>query len=214
MRFRNREHAATLIAARLSAYKGAHPLVLGIPRGGVSMARIIADTLGGDVDVVLVRKLRAAFQPEFAIGAIDESGVLLKGQHMDPRQIADPYLREEIRNQSEILRRRCEMYAKVRRPIDPAGRLVIIVDDGIATGCSMLAAIRSVRGKLPAKLVVAVAVAPPESLALIAQEADETICLQPPQYFFAVGQAFEDFSTVTDEMVIAALAATNAHTPV
>jgi len=205
VRFRNREHAATLLAARLASYKTQHPLILGIPRGGVPMARIIADALGGDVDVVLVRKLRAAFQPDLAIGAIDESGVVLKGRHMEVQDVDDPYLREEIRVQTEVLRTRRDLYTKARRPLDPSGRLVIIVDDGVATGCSMLAAIRSVRARHPRKIVVAVAVAPPESLALLRQEADDAICLQPPAYFFAASQSFEDFSEVTDEMVMAAL---------
>src|SRR4029079_6773992 len=116
-------------------------------RGGVPMARIIADALGGDVDVVLVRKLRAAFQQDLAIGAIDESGVVLKGRHMAARDVDDPYLREEIRIQAEVLRARRDLYNKARRPLDAAGRLVIIVDDGVATGCSMLAAVRSVRAR-------------------------------------------------------------------
>jgi putative phosphoribosyl transferase len=209
VRFKNREHAATLLAARLASYKTQHPLVLGVPRGGVPMARIIADALEGDVDVVLVRKLRAAFQPDLAIGAIDESGVVLNGRHMDARDVDDLYLREEIGIQTEALRTRRDLYTKARRPLDVSGRLVIIVDDGVATGCSMLAAIRSVRAKHPRKIVVAVAVAPPESLALLRQEADDTICLQPPSYFFAASQAFEDFSEVTDEMVMAALTGTD-----
>jgi predicted phosphoribosyltransferase len=213
MRFKNREHAARLLAAQLGAYKGQNPLVLGVPRGAVPMARIIAEALGGELDVVLVRKLRAAFQPELAIGAIDESGVILKGRHLDPREVSDDYLREEVRAQSEILRKRRELYTRARSPIDPAGRIVIIVDDGIATGSSMLAAIRSVRAKHPRKIIVAVGVAPPESLALIRPEADEVICLQSPEYLFAVGQAFEDFSEVTDEMVVAALAGTTRLSP-
>lgn len=209
MRFKNREHAATLLAVRLASYKTQNPLVLGVPRGGVPMARIIADALGGDVDVVLVRKLLVAFQPDLAIGAIDESGVVLKGRHMDPRDADDPYLQEEIRTQTEVLRTKRDLYAKARRPLDASGRLVIIVDDGVATGCSMLAAIRSVRARHPRKIVVAVAVAPPESLSLLRQEADDTVCLQPPAYFFAASQAFEDFSEVTDEMVMTALTGTN-----
>jgi predicted phosphoribosyltransferase len=208
MRFKNREHAARLLAAQLGAYKGQNPLVLGVPRGAVPMARIIAEALGGELDVVLVRKLRAAFQPELAIGAVDESGVILKGRYLEAREVSDDYLREEIRVQSEILRKRRELYTRARSPIDPAGRIVIIVDDGIATGSSMLAAIRSVRAKDPGKIIMAVGVAPPESLALIRPEADEVVCLQSPEYLFAVGQAFEDFSEVTDEMVVAALAGT------
>jgi predicted phosphoribosyltransferase len=213
MRFKNRGHAASLLAARLGAYKGQNALVLGVPRGAVPMASIIAEALGGELDVVLVRKLRAAFQPELAIGAIDESGVILKGRHLDPREVSDDYLREEVRAQSEILRKRRELYTRARSPIDPAGRIVIIVDDGIATGSSMLAAIRSVRAKHPKKIIVAVGVAPPESLALIRPEADEVTCLQSPEDLFAVGQAFEDFSEVTDEMVVAALAGTTRLSP-
>jgi predicted phosphoribosyltransferase len=213
MRFKNRGHAASLLAARLGAYKGQNPLVLGVPRGAVPMARIIAEALGGELDVVLVRKLRAAFQPELAIGAIDESGVILKGRHLDPREVSDDYLREEVSAQCEILRKRRELYTRARSPIDPAGRIVIIVDDGIATGSSMLAAIRSVRAKHPRRIIVAVGVAPPESLALIRPEADEVTCLQSPEDLFAVGQAFEDFSEVTDEMVVAALAGTTRLSP-
>lgn len=214
MRFKNREHAASLLVARLGAYKGENPLVLGVPRGAVPMARIIAEALGGELDVVLVRKLRAALQSELAIGAVDESGVVLKGRYLDPTEVSDDYLREEIRVQREILRRRRESYTRARRPIDPFGRIVIIVDDGIATGSSMLAAIRSVRAKHPRKIIVAVGVAPAESMAMLAKEADEVICLQSPEFFFAVGQAFEDFSEVTDEMVVAALTGTTRATRV
>ena len=133
---------------------------------------------------------------------------------MDAGDVDDPYLREEIRIQTEVLRARRDLYTKARPPLDASGRLVIIVDDGVATGCSMLAAIRSVRAGHPRKIVVAVAVAPPESLALLRQEADDTICLQPPVYFFAASQAFEDFSEVTDDMVMAALTGTNIQTVV
>lgn len=212
-RFKNREHAAAMLAGRLDAYRGQHPLVLGVPRGGVPMARIIGDALGGDVDVVLVRKLRAVCRPELAIGAVDDSGVILKGRHLDPRDVSDDYLREEVREQMEILRKRRELYSSVHKPVDPAGRVVIIVDDGVATGSSMLAAVRSVRAKHPGRIVVAVGVAPPESLDLIRQEADEAICLQSPQYFFAAGQAFEDFSEVTDAAVTAALAGAVPRSP-
>jgi putative phosphoribosyl transferase len=207
MRFKNREHAAALLAARLAAYKGQIPLVLGVPRGAVPMARIIASALGGDLDVVLVRKLRAPYQPELAIGAIDEAGSVLRGKYLDSADVPEEYLREEIRTQSEVLRRRRALYTGKRRPSTAAERVVIIVDDGIATGSSMLAAIRSVRAQRPRKIVVAIGAAPPESLAAIEREADEVVCLESPEDFYAVGQFFEDFSEVTDDMVVAALAA-------
>jgi predicted phosphoribosyltransferase len=172
------------------------------------MARIIADALGGDVDVVLVRKLRAPDQPELAIGAVDEAGTVLKGDYFE---VASPqYVREEIRTQQEILRRRRELYSRSRDAIDPAGRLVIIVDDGIATGASMVAAIRAVKARSPQKVVVAVGVAPPSSLRAARQEADEVVCLFSTKDFHAVGRFFDDFSEVSDEMVVRALA---SHTP-
>lgn len=203
MRFKNREDAAAQLARQLIGFRGQNPLILGVPRGAVPMARIIADALVGELDVVLVRKLRAPGQPELAIGAVDEAGTVLKGRYF---HIADEdYLRDEIRTQQAVMRTRREMYTKAQKAIDPAGRIVVIVDDGIATGSSMLAAIRSVRARKPQKLVVAIAVAPPQSLASIAAEADEVACLYSPDDFYAVGQFFEDFSEVTDDMVVTAL---------
>lgn len=204
MRFKNREEAATLLASRLATYRPQHPLVLGVPRGAVPMARIIADALGGDLDVVLVRKLRAPGQPELAIGAVDEAGAVSQGRYFDIA--SDEYLREEIRTQQEILRKRRELYTRAQKAVDPAGRVVIIVDDGVATGSSMLAAIRAIRAQRPGKIVVAIGVAPPETLARMRSEADEVVCLWSPEDFYAVGQFFEDFSEVTDDMVVEALA--------
>ena len=203
MRFANREEAATLLAARLMTERGKNPLVLGVPRGAMPMARIIADALGGELDVVLVRKLRAPGQPELAIGAVDETRAVLKGNYFDIA--SDEYLRGEIRTQQEILRTRRELYTRTQPAIDPAGRVVIIVDDGMATGSSMLAAIACVRARKPRRLVVAIGVAPPGTLERIRAEADEVICLYAPADFYAVGQFFEDFSEVTDEMVVTAL---------
>jgi predicted phosphoribosyltransferase len=203
MRFRNRDEAAKQLAGRLAAYKGQNPLILGVPRGAVPMARTIADALEGELDVVLVRKLRAPGQPELAIGAVDEAGTVLKGTYFD---VADEeYLRGEIRTERDVIRARREMYTRAQRAVDPAGRIVVVVDDGIATGSSMLAAIRSVRARKPQKLIVAIGVAPPQTLARIQAEADEVICLATPTDFYAVGQFFDDFSEVTDDMVVTAL---------
>lgn len=203
MRFKNREEAAKQLAGRLAAYKGQNPLILGVPRGAVPMARTIADALEGDLDVVLVRKLRAPAQPELAIGAVDEAGAVLKGSYFN---VADEeYLLDEIRTQQGVIRARREMYTRAQAAIDPTGRIVVIVDDGIATGSSMLAAIRSVRARRPRKLIVAIGVAPRHSLAQIEDEADEVVCLYAPAEFYAVGQFFEDFSEVTDDMVVTAL---------
>jgi predicted phosphoribosyltransferase len=127
----------------------------------------------------------------------------LKGSYFNVAD--DEYLRDEIRTQQDVIRARREMYTVAQKAIDPAGRIVVIVDDGIATGSSMLAAIRSVRARQPRKLIVAIGVAPRQSLAQIEDEADEVVCLYAPAEFYAVGQFFEDFSEVTDDMVVTAL---------
>jgi len=119
---------------------------------------------------------------------------------------SEAYIGAEVRAQLDTLRRRRELYTRARPPHDPAGRIVIIVDDGIATGSSMLAAIRSIRARGPRKIVVAVGVAAPSTLDAIEAEADEVVCLHAPEEFYAVGQFFADFSQVTDEMVVDALA--------
>jgi len=204
MRFRNREHAAQLLAGRLSAdYKNRNPLILGIPRGAVPMARIIADALGGELDVVLVHKLSHPDQPELAIGAIDEDGnafVSPWAADLDP-----DYLETEKRRQLEVLRQRRAKYTPLRAPIEARGRIAIVVDDGIATGSTMTAALRAVRAKKPKKLVGAVAVASMEAAQAMSHECDAMVCLSVPPDFYAVGQFFDDFGQVTDEDVTATL---------
>ena len=204
MRFKNREEAAKLLAERLSPYRGQNPLVLGIPRGAVPMAKIVAEALEGDLDVVLVHKLRAPFQPELAIGAIDEAGHVY--HHEVGVDVSSEDLAREVDTQRDVLNRRRLLYTKGRSPLSATGRIAIVVDDGIATGSSVLAAIRAVRRQKPAKLVVATAVAPPDSLSRVAAEADEVVCLLAPRLFFAVGEFFEDFSAVSDETVSELLA--------
>ena len=204
MLFENREHAARLLARSLSAYyKNKNPLVLAIPRGAIGMAEIIADVLGGELDVVLVHKLGAPGQPELAIGAIDEAGnVLLSGYGLD---IGEAYLAAEKQAQLEVLRKRRARYTPSRGPIDPHNRIVIVVDDGIATGSTMTAALRAIRRSKPKKLVGAVAVASPSAARAISRQADSVVCLDVPAEFYAVGEFFEDFSQVSDEEVTAIL---------
>ena len=205
MRFHNREHAARLLADKLAVYRGQHPLVLGIPRGAVPMAKVIADALDGDLDVVLVHKLGAPNNPELAIGSVDESGHVFLHEYAWDLGVNERYIEQEKQAQLKTLHRRRAQYTPVRPPLDPTGRIVIVVDDGIATGASMIAALRAVRAKQPAKLIAAVAVAPLETAARIQKEADEVVCLDTPYDFMAVGQFFEDFSQVSDEQAIAIL---------
>lgn len=204
MRFKNRQHAARLLAERLRAsYKNKNPLVLGVPRGAVPMAKFIADALGGELDVVLVHKLTHPEQPELAIGAIDEQGqAFISGWAAD----LDPaYLEAEKQRQHAVLVKRRANYTPARQPIDPKDRIVIVVDDGIATGSTMTAALRALRAHKPKKLVGAVAVASPDAARALLHECDALVCLAVPAEFYAVGQFFDDFAQVTDEEVIATL---------
>ncbi len=167
------------------------------------MASIIADALGGDLDVVLVRKLRAPGQPEVAIGAVDERGQVIEGDYYDIA--SDDYLRQEIGEQQRVQRERRAQYDRVHQTIDVAGRVVILVDDGVATGSSMEAAIRLVRVKKPSRIVVAIGAAPIDAVARLRLHADDVVCLNAAESFGAVGQFYNDFSEVSDAQVIDAL---------
>ena len=209
MPFQNRDEAARLLADRLQAYQGRSPLVLAIPRGAVPMARIIAERLNGDMDVVLVHKLGAPGNPEFAVGSIDERGHVYLSDYANMEGPNGEYLEQEKRAQLQTLAARRKRYTPVRPPLDPAGRVVIVVDDGIATGATMIAALRAVRDAHPARLIAATAVAPPETIKMIRNEADEVVCLETPEFFYAVGEFFREFDQVSDEQVIAQLGADN-----
>jgi predicted phosphoribosyltransferase len=206
--FEDRADAARELAAALGAYRGKNPLVLAIPRGAVPMGRILADELGGELDVVLVRKLRAPFSPELAVGAIEESGWAHIADHAASAGADEAHLRAEKEAQLEALRARRKMYTPARAPVDPAGRTVIVVDDGLATGETMIAALHAVRSKKPSRLVCAVPVAAPDSLSRVAPYADEVVCLHAPADFQAVGQFYASFAQVEDEDVVALLGET------
>lgn len=205
--FRDRLDAARRLAERLQAYRGQNPLVLAIPRGAVPMAKSLAEALQGDLDVVLARKLGAPFQPEFAIGSIDESGWTYLSPHAAAAGADGDYIAAEKRRQLDVIRQRRAQYTPLRPHLDPAGRIVIVVDDGLATGATMVAALHGLRQHRPARLVCAVPVSSPEALAMVRPLADEVLCLQAPEDFRAVGQFYRDFDQVGDEEVIALLQA-------
>lgn len=203
--FRDRTDAAQQLVQQLIAYRGASPLVLAIPRGAVPMGQQIAQALEGDFDVVLVRKLRAPFNEEYAIGAVEESGWVYRSPLAAEAGADETYIESEKQRQLALLRQRRERYTPLRPSVDPAGRIVIVVDDGLATGATMIAALHAVRSRRPARLICAVPVAAPESLAAVQALADEVVCLYAPKNFAAVGQFYSNFEAVDDDEVAAIL---------
>lgn len=201
--FRDREDAALQLADQLKGRPLHDPLVLAIPRGGVVTGAVLARELGAELDVVLSRKLRAPGQPELAVGAIAEDGqVYINRQVEEYLGPLEVYLVEERRHQlAEIARRRL-LFRAARPQARIAARSVLVTDDGIATGSTMIAALQAVRTQKPRELIVAVPVASPDRLAEVGRWCDEVVCLLAPEDFWAVGQFYVDFYQVEDEEVV------------
>jgi predicted phosphoribosyltransferase len=204
--FRNREDAAHQLAQRLKHRGLRNPLVLAIPRGGVVMGAVLARELGADLDVVLARKLRAPGQPELAIGAICENGEAFLNEYVK-EDIAgmEEYLAEEYRQQLGEIARRKKLIRAVRPQAPVKGRSVIVTDDGIATGSTMLAALQVLQSKAPHEVIVAVPVVSVDRLPEIRRWCDRVVWLRAPSDFRAIGQFYEDFGQVEDEKVLAIL---------
>lgn len=200
--FVDREDAGRHLAKALAHFKGSDPLVLAIPRGGVPIGAIVAAELGGQLDVVLVHKLRALHSPETAVGAIDERGEVTLSSYADVLDLDAGMLEEEKRHQLEILRRRRIDYAQIRSRIDRANRPVIVVDDGLATGLTMIAALKHARRDQPSRLVAAVPVAAQDSIAQVRPYLDEFVCLHAARRFHSVGQFYQAFHPVSDAEVL------------
>ncbi|NLC24207.1 MAG: phosphoribosyltransferase [Oxalobacter sp.] len=200
-KFANRHDAALQMVEKLSSYRGKNPLVLAIPRGAVPMGEILAEKLEGELDVVLVRKIGAPGNPEYAIGAVDENGWTYMTEEHDRLEPIVAYIEKEKERQQAICQERRRQYTPIRPPANPAGRTVIIIDDGLATGATMIAALRSIRAQQPAELICAVPVGHHESIRLVENFADAVSCVLIPPDFRAVGQFYHDFSQVDDQEV-------------
>jgi putative phosphoribosyl transferase len=201
--FRDRREAGQVLAEELAAYRGKpNVMVLGLARGGVPVGWEVASALRAPLDVFLVRKLGVPQWQELAMGALATGGgVVVNDSLVRDLGITDAQLQSAIDRETDELHRREEAYRGGRPPVEIAGNTVMLVDDGIATGASMLAAVRAVRAAEPAEVVVAVPVGPPSACRQIAEEADDVVCATMPPGFEAVGQVFEDFHQVTDDEV-------------
>jgi len=202
-RFRDRREAGRLLAAKLSGYANRPDVVvLALPRGGVPVAAEVARALGAPLDVFVVRKLGVPGHEEFAFGAIATGGVrVLNEDVVRALQIPDRVIDAVAAREQEELARRERVYRGDRPPLDVRGRTVILVDDGLATGATMHAAIRALRQQQPARIVVAVPTASPETCDELKRVVDEVVCATTPDPFYAVGLWYEDFSQTTDEEV-------------
>ncbi len=199
--FKDRQEAAQILIGKLSGYRGTNPLVLAIPRGGVEMGWMIAEALKGDLDLALVHKIGMPDQPEFAIGAVGENGVSFMVSYLPSLNIPESWIREEVKRQMGHLREQRKLYYGNHPRISTADRTVIIVDDGIATGSTALAAVRSAAAEFPKRIVVASPVIPPDTLELIHREADEVVVIAAPKEFKAVSDFYEKFPEVSDKTV-------------
>jgi putative phosphoribosyl transferase len=207
IRFADRADAGRRLGGRLLPFAYENPLVIGLPRGGVPVAREVARALHAPLDFLAVRKLGAPHNPEYGIGAVAEGGLRV----IDPEAIAILGLRNGVvdaiaARETAELERRATLYRDDRAPLDVSGHTAIVVDDGVATGVTDSVALRALRRRGPRRLVLALPVCPPDSARRLHEDADEVIALQQPPRFFGVGQFYEDFTQVSDEEVVSTLA--------
>jgi predicted phosphoribosyltransferase len=205
--FTDRLDAARRLARALDKYRGQQPLVLAVPRGAVVLGRVVADALGGELDLVFVRKLRAPGSDELAVGAIDGDAKVYVADNAADLGADDAYLQREKAFQLEHVKRQRAAYGPAQRRIDLAGRVAIVLDDGIATGLTMIAALRAARAKGAAWVVCAVPVASPRGVARVRPWCDEIVALATPHDFYGVSVFYQDFRQVTDADVVRLLQA-------
>jgi|CZKG01.1.fsa_nt_gi putative phosphoribosyl transferase len=214
MVFEDRVHAGRALAERLTGFAAERPIVFALPRGGVPVAFEVARALNAPLDVLTVRKLGAPRNPELAVGAVAEDGTaVLDGEMARRVGVSQTQLHEIVDREARELRRRIERYRDGWEPVDVRGRTAIVVDDGLATGLTDLAAVRALRARGAARIVVAVPVGSREAVARLGREADEVVCHTIPRELLGVGQWYEDFAAVSDEEVLALLAQAGTRIP-
>jgi putative phosphoribosyl transferase len=197
-KFMNREQAGILLAEKLKKYQGSNSVVLAIPRGGVPVGYVIAKLLQLPLDIILSKKIGHPSNPEYAIGAVSAGSVIIAPNINVP----DNYIEQEIAKLQKQIQEKYDYFKKGKKPLDISGKNVILVDDGIATGRTLMASIEMLRKQNPLKIIVAAPVVPLNNVPEINQRADEFIYLLSPQYFSAVGQFYDDFTQTEDEEVI------------
>ena len=207
-RYRNRQQAGTALAEKLLPYREEDTLVLAVPRGGVPVAVPVVRALASELDLIIPRKIATPRQPELAVGAVCEDGdVLLNHQLVSYFKLSREEISRLAAKEVAEIKRRLLLYRGGRPQAPVGGRTVIVIDDGVATGFTITAALRSVRRRRPQKLILAVPVAPPDTVEKLSREADVLVCPLQPELFGAVGQFYDDFAQLTDEEVINYLAA-------
>jgi putative phosphoribosyl transferase len=207
--FLDRRDAGARLAMALERFKEHKPVILALPRGGVPVAFEVARALEAELDLLLVRKIGAPGHRELAIGAVvdGKNPQLVLNREIIAHASPPPgYIEAEQKRELAEIERRRQLYRGAEPPPDLKGRTVIVIDDGIATGATMKAALRGVRQNAPRRLVLAVPVAPPDTLQALAAECDEVVCLSAPEWFHAVGSHYVDFAQTTDEEVVSLLA--------
>jgi len=209
MPFKDRTEAGRRLAAALAGYKNDNPVVLALPRGGVPVAAEVAAALSAPLDLILVRKIGVPYQPELAMGAVvdgDAPTIVRNEDVIRMAGIEEPDFKSVCDSELAEIERRRQRYLGKSARVEIAGRTAIVIDDGIATGATTRAALRAIRMRKPKRLVLAVPVAPTDSIAALRADADDVVCLENYEFFGAIGLYYSDFRQVSDEAVIGALA--------
>jgi len=200
--FLDRRDAGRRLAQQLAKYRDTRPVVIGLPRGGVPVADEVARALNAVLDVLVVRKLGAPGNPEFAIGAIAPGVTHLERDHLQALNVPTAFVQHAVAREQAELRRREQLFREGRPEAEVGGKTVILVDDGLATGASVKAAVKSLRARSPGRIVLAVPIGAPDTVTDLRAEVDELVCLETPAFFRAVGQGYVDFSPTSDTDVV------------